>query len=303
MAGVYAATGALYIAVSTHLAAAASADVGALTQVEVIKGCVFVGVTAALLFAGGRASLLRIAAHQRELATAHEALLCAERKANTGLLAATVAHDLNNVLTILNVGVEELRVSAGLAASPVLDDLDVAIAQASRLAKRMTTARRPEDETPGHVELVALAQKTLDVVRMHRSVRARSVTLVGEAPVVAEVHPSLFEQVITNLVINAAEATGERGCVEVHVRASLDGARIEVHDDGPGFTDEQQATAFEPFYTTKASGTGLGLFSVRICAQRHGGEVTLARSHLGGACVRLDLRQAGAIPPDEPPSA
>jgi nitrogen-specific signal transduction histidine kinase len=75
----------------------------------------------------------------------------------------------------------------------------------------------------------------------------------------------------------------------VRVLAEGDGARIEVHDDGPGVAPELRDHVFDGFVTTKPEGSGLGLLSMRVAAFEHGGRVALADSDLGGACFQLWL--------------
>ena len=101
---------------------------------------------------------------------------------------------------------------------------------------------------------------------------------------------------VSNLVLNAGEAANGRGTIEVATAEQGDEVLIEVHDDGPGVAKERRATLFDNLATTKATGTGLGLFSVRACAQGLGGSVEVGESPLGGALFRVRLpRQPAAV--------
>ena len=111
----------------------------------------------------------------------------------------------------------------------------------------------------------------------------------------AEVFPTLIQQSTTNLVLNALDAVRDGGHVEVRLGRDADAIVIEVDDDGPGVPEADRERIFDPFFTTKTHGTGLGLVSVRTCAQLHGGDVTIARSQaLGGAAFRVTLRRPAA---------
>ena len=96
-----------------------------------------------------------------------------------------------------------------------------------------------------------------------------------------------------NMILNAAEATGVSGAIQVRLRRIGGRAEIEVHDDGPGIDADLEEKIFEPFFTSKANGNGLGLLSLRLCAEQHHGEIRLDRSELGGACLVLSLPLPG----------
>ena len=139
------------------------------------------------------------------------------------------------------------------------------------------------------MDLAAEVEDCLRVIRGHAQVRRCRVALVAEGPELAFVHRGLVYQMVANLVVNAGEATAGGGQVSVRVVGDAATVRLEVHDDGPGIPEDRRDDVLEPFFTTKAEGTGLGLLSVRTCARLHGGTVEIGTSELGGARVMVRL--------------
>ena len=134
--------------------------------------------------------------------------------------------------------------------------------------------------------------------RSRGSRNSRPPSRSAAASAILEGHRSAIQETLLNLVLNAADATGGRGRIEVR-SFEEDGAHVlEVHDDGPGVPLDIREEVFRAFFTTKADGNGLGLLSVRACAELHGGTAEIGDSPLGGACFRVTLRSAEG--PDEP---
>ena len=112
--------------------------------------------------------------------------------------------------------------------------------------------------------------------------------LNGENPR-AQAPPDLVNGILTNLLQNAAEAAGPGGSVVVRTRADSQRVLIDIHDSGPGLSDEVSATLFEPTITFKKDGMGLGLSIAKKNALLSGGDLTLIPGELGGAAFRVSL--------------
>jgi signal transduction histidine kinase len=114
--------------------------------------------------------------------------------------------------------------------------------------------------------------------------------LIGEAPPEpASIDPAQMEQALLNLLKNAHESGSAPNQVELRIARVLDMLRIEVMDRGQGMNEAVLTNALVPFYSTKRSGTGLGLALAREIAEAHGGRITLGNREGGGLTVTLIL--------------
>jgi nitrogen fixation/metabolism regulation signal transduction histidine kinase len=128
----------------------------------------------------------------------------------------------------------------------------------------------------------------LDSLKLHCQFR-----LTGEVPSEsAQFDAAQIEQVLINLVKNAVEAGGDAGEVTLAITRNLQNWRIEVADRGPGMSETVLAQALLPFYSTKRSGTGLGLALAREIVEAHGGRIGLANREGGGLRVTVSLPAA-----------
>jgi len=294
IAGAYCVSAALYIVLSSRVAAALASDVASLERIERMKGVAFILVTSAVLFFATRYSLLRTAADARALAQQREALVATERKATAGMMAAAIAHDANNVLTAL-LG-ELALVEDEVGKRPELENLGAAAHRLVDLHRRLITAAKAQSETVRQVDLAPFCQEVLGVYRPHSALRRCKVTTNFEgAPGDARlrVSPVLLQQILGNLLVNAAEATEGKGAVELRLLDEGGAFVVEVHDDGPGVPADRKKGLFEALVTTKATGTGLGLYSARACATAGGFTLAVDDSPLGGACFRVTLPRPG----------
>jgi signal transduction histidine kinase len=285
LSAIYGLLCASYIVLSGRVAADRATDVPDLAQIELLKGLGFVAATALVFFGLAWLLLRRLAARQRLVRTQRRALLAADRRALTGLFCASVAHDINNILTVANAHVEHL----GPQGAPdrrdrALEAVRGALADLGGLTKRMVALERGQgEERREPVDLARVARETVAFAARHPRVRSCRVSVAAVRPIVVRANAVALGRVVLNLLLNAADATGGKG-------------RIEVHDDGPGVAPELRDRIFDGFVTTKPDGSGLGLLSVRVTIAEHGGSVALAESDLGGAAFSVSL-------PAEPPPA
>jgi two-component system sensor histidine kinase HydH len=291
LATVYALLCGSYIVLSGRIVAERASDVGDLAQMELLKGLGFVASTALVFFAFAWFLLRRLAARQRVVLAQRRALVVADRRALAGLFCASVAHDINNVLTVANGQLEQLGPhGAPERRGPALEAVRGALGNLAALVKRLVSLQRAGgEEAREPVDLVRVARETAAFAARHPRVRGCRVSVAAVRPVVVRANATALGRVVLNLLLNAAEATNGKGDIEVRVFAEGANARLEVHDDGPGVPAELRERVLAGFFTTKPEGSGLGLLSVRVSAAEHGGSLVLGDSDLGGAVFAVTL--------------
>jgi two-component system nitrogen regulation sensor histidine kinase NtrY len=226
------------------------------------------------------------------LARARESLAEAEREAAWRRAASQVAHEIKNSLTPMRLSLT--RVERRLTTLPpaerdaIQQSLGVLLQEIEDLARMADHfseyARLPEPR----FEPLDLAEVASGAAALHDAAAVRADIAAGcRLPVRGD--RLLLSRALHNLIVNAREAGPPEAIVEV--RATADGGRavVEVLDRGAGVPESVRERAFEPYVSTKARGSGLGLALVRDIAVQHGGTVTLEQREGGGACARLSL--------------
>lgn len=296
LAGGYLIAATAYIIFSSEAAATVAASIPELGFVEQVKGVLFVVVTGVAFYLFAWAVLSRLRQREAEAASHLEALTAAENRAVAGALASAVAHDIRNALTASTVELELLLESAHLAADDrrAVEDVRAANRQIIELAQRLSDAGRERlgAESNTSFDLAAVLREVTHLCGRHRALRPHHLDTHGlDIPCPMTGNRLLITRAVTNLVINAGEAMAEVGAVLVSLEWNRDGTvTIMVDDAGPGIPRERRETIFEAFHTTKATGTGVGLTSVQMCAEHHGGTVRIDTSPLGGARFALTLQ-------------
>jgi signal transduction histidine kinase len=297
-AALYTAMCSLYIVISGYLATRVAGTPEGLHAIETFKGIVFVLVTGVIFFVISFLRLKRIQ-QQEEIILRHEKTLVeTERKMVAAMSTAVVAHDLNNLLMVLSGLVNELKGQE--REDPFLfalrKELDIGINKLSHLTKRLaSTVSRTIPEKAEPVDMEAALNDLIAIVQNHPDVRGCRISSSGIAPLTLVLCKILFEQAVVNLLLNAAQATGPGGHIEVDLTIEQDFALLAIHDNGPGVPDDLFNEIFEPCFTTKSNGTGLGLLAVNAFVASCGAEVSVGRSPLGGALFqfRIPIKPSG----------
>jgi PAS domain S-box-containing protein len=237
----------------------------------------------------------------------------ADRMAAVGLLAAGVAHEVNNPLAYVLLNLQLLeRDLAGFEASPPPEQLEQCrerlalvrqgVDRIATIVRDLRTFSRGDEHRRSPVDLGEVLEFAVRMAASETQSRASVELSIGEAPPVLA-NQARLEQVFLNLIVNAVQAMDEQRVAENRVRVSVrrlgaeDGSdpqavMVEVADNGSGVDEGAIDRVFDPFFTTKSQGTGLGLSISRSIVKSLGGQITVENLSGGGAAFRVVLPAA-----------
>ena len=229
----------------------------------------------------------------RELRQREEKLVASARLAAIGQLAAGVAHEINNPIGVIR---GYLRTMIPEATDPAIREelaiLDEEAAACERIAEDLLTYARTPDIASEPLDVASLLEETVrrfeatnEAAGVRLEVRAERRTLPGDA--------MRLKQVISNLLKNAVHASASE-IVVTGESVDPDTYCIRVQDRGVGMTPEQLARVFEPFFTARRGGTGLGLSVCEGIVRAHGGHIAAAARPGGGSVFEIVLPAADA---------
>lgn len=223
---------------------------------------------------GEPGALLMVFQDLTQLRRMEDDLKRADRLASLGALSAQLAHELRNPLA-------SMRGSAQLLAQDARDDVaqkltNILMRESDRLARlveEFLRFARPPVPSLRRVPLASLVTETMDMLRVDPLARDVRVEVTAPEPLPVSVDPDQLRQVLINLVRNGFLAAGPRGEVKVALTRSENEARIRNWDSGGSITEEMMGHLFEPFFTTRDGGTGLGLSTAHSIIRAHGGSI------------------------------
>jgi signal transduction histidine kinase/CheY-like chemotaxis protein len=223
-----------------------------------------------------------------------------------GLLAGGIAHDFNNLLTVVKGNLSLVGLDPGLQpdSAACLRDADKAISRSRDLTMQLLTFAKGGDPVRTAVALADIVQETTRFALHGSPVRAEFALAPDLWP--AQVDKGQIGQVVQNIVINAAQALPQGGRIHIALTNETVPAgdlllaagrylRLTLSDNGPGIAPEALPHIFDPYFTTKKTGHGIGLATVHSIVKKHQGHITVASTLGQGTIFKIWLPAAAAV--------
>jgi signal transduction histidine kinase/ActR/RegA family two-component response regulator len=255
------------------------------------------------------AEQLRAEIAQRE--QVEEQLLRARKLESLGVMAGGIAHDFNNFLTVVqgNIEMAKLRLSPDEPVQAILDQTASACQRATFLSSQLLTFAKGGAPVR---RLVSMAGLVMDAVHLARAGAQTSIEVnIAEDLRFAEVDAGQIGQVLHNILLNARQAMPEGGIIEVRAANTVvkdaPGAgtwvRISIRDYGCGIPADVLTRIFDPYYTTKPGGSGLGLATAYAIVAKHSGSLSVESEPGRGTIFTIDLPASPERPAFQAPPA
>jgi len=210
-----------------------------------------------------------------------------EKLSSLGVLAAGIAHEINNPLTNVSLNLEMLKdmVGGDEKINKKLDSIDRNVNRASTIAKELLHFSREKETALEPTDLNQVIKSTKNLLKNQSNSPDIKMRL-NDIPKVMGIAWKL-EEVFINLLMNSIDACEEEDSIEIETSLNGTSVQVMITDTGHGISDDIISQVFDPFFTTKeiGMGTGLGLSICYNIIKQHGGEITLMSSEQGGAIM------------------
>jgi len=240
---------------------------------------------------------------EAELEASRHQVAVSEKLASLGTMVSGFGHEVRTPLTYINTNLDLIKIQIDKVARGEMDPTDASETIAKLVLKSKDGVQRADKivqqlrqfaKAQLKTEPADLLEVVTNTVELFRSVHNGQLVVKADLRPVNtfEMDKGQIQQVLINLLNNAAEAMGNAGILEVRLGETPGGAEIEVKDTGPGIPKEVQPRIFDPFFTTKAEGTGLGLPISRRIIEAHGGTIGFTTSP-NGTTFKVTLPRKG----------
>jgi two-component system sensor histidine kinase HydH len=234
---------------------------------------------------------------EEELRKSRDKLAESKRLSDIGTLAASVAHELRNPLNAMGLALQNIRrKSKDPAIAKHLTSIEKKVAESAQIINNLLRYARIKGPERQPARIDEVIEETVASARSRhpgRKVMVKKAIAPLEG-VSLKIDAVQIKEVLDNILNNAFEALADTGGqLSVTGRITAGGVEIAIADNGPGIREADLARVFEPFFSTRARGTGLGLTICRELVQLHGGDITIESRPGEGTTVRIRLPRDG----------
>lgn len=230
-------------------------------------------------------------------------LVRSERLAGIGVLAAGVAHEINNPLSAISMASESLQ-GRMLEMEPHVEEAEIQVVEqylgliqreAMRcrdITSKLLDFSRGQNSVRSQNDLVNVIEEVCSMVSLIKRLKGRNIQFSNKKSCTAEFNPAEIKQVVLNIMTNALESMEVGGNLEIEVCENVDSVTLVFRDDGCGMTQEVKDRLFDPFFTQRAdgTGTGLGMSITHRIIKDHGGEIEVDSEGPGqGSTIVVEL--------------
>jgi nitrogen fixation/metabolism regulation signal transduction histidine kinase len=240
-------------------------------------------------------AMTRKLAEEQQLETKLRAL---ERRGVLVEMAASLAHEIRNPLNLINLTADHLAEKfkpegneKRASFEELIKGLKTEVRELNRMVTEFLNVGRPlklKRSTFAWSDLLEQVQRSVKPQLLAKEI---SLEIFGQTWLTVNADRDQIRMIVLNLLLNAVEAVSEKGCIAIDVRRADDmkGVAVSITDDGSGIAAQDLPHIFEPYFTTRAGGTGLGLALVRRAVEEHGGTIRAGNAEGAGARFEFTL--------------
>lgn len=215
-----------------------------------------------------------------------------------GKMVATICHEIRNPLGIIKGTSERLRSRYGQEKDELFDFIPEEVDRLNDILTGYLEFASSEQKRKEEVDIIPLVTKTVDQLRGPFSKKNIRIQLDSHDDIPPlKVNPGGIRQVMINLLMNAKDAIRQEGLINIRLKRQKDSVQLVVEDNGLGMRKKELKQIFDPFFSTKARGSGLGLYVVKKIVEEHHGEIDVDSASEGGTKVEIRLPVRSNDPP------
>lgn len=220
----------------------------------------------------------RIQSLERDLDSATSRMIQGEKLAITGTLAASVAHDIRNIVASIRLDSDNTDPLLVLH----LERFEV-------LAHRLLSYAAPREVLQEPVSILEVVKRVMDLLDGHARHAKIEIFCDVEPEVVILAEAGRIEHLFVNLLLNGIQAIRNKGTIHVTTELDADRVRVKIRDNGPGISDSMIDSIFDPFVSSRVGGFGLGLYSCKCIVEEAGGTITVQSVEGSGTTFSVEF--------------